>query len=338
MRSRLFRLAALLLVVAVVVLVNRARAPVPLVTVTDFMMDTYVTVTAAADRERQVDALLTELRRLGEIFDRYRPDSCVSRVNAAAGSWVDVDPELVTLLLLLESWSGPTGGLFEPTVGPLVDAWGFGSAAGPGVPTTAELRAALDLVDHSGLEVDADAGRVRLTGPGMSLDLGGVAKGYAMDLAAAAARELGLNAVLLEVGGDILGLGERPGGGYWRIGVQDPRQPDRLTGVLRLVDRAVATSGDYQRYFEADGVRYHHILDPRTGYPGTGTTSVSVVAPSVSEADLLSTAVFLMDPAAGLELVESLAGFECIIVLPGGDVVVSSGLAEGRAGLWFEPR
>ncbi len=311
--------------------------PSELFSLSDFVMDTFATIRVPYGHEESARRAFAELVRMEGIFDRFDPSSQVSRVNGAAGGWVEVGPELIEVLTLVDELGPRTGGLFDVTVGPLVDVWGFGGER-QAVPDPAALERARALVDASRLEIDTVGGRVRLASPGMRLDLGGVAKGYAIDRAARVLEERGVAAGLVEVGGDVRVIGERPGGGPWRVGVQHPREQGALLGVLHLRDQAVATSGDYQRYFFQDGVRYHHILDPRTGWPGREAMSVTVVAGSVVEADILSTAVFLMEARRGLEVLEAWPGVEGIIVDARGAVLVTSGLQNREELPFFERR
>jgi thiamine biosynthesis lipoprotein len=302
-----------------------------------FVMDTFATVRVPAGREEAALQAFAELQRLEGLFNRHDPGSEVARINDRAGQWVEVSPELLEVLATVEDMAPTTGGLFDVTVAPLLDLWGIGTDR-PAVPDAVELARALERVGGGGLEIDREGRRVRLARPGMAIDLGGIGKGYAIDRAVQVLSRAGVTAGLVEVGGDLYLLGRRPGGQPWRVGVEHPRRQDALLGVLYLADHAVATSGDYQRFFEVDGVRYHHILDPRTGRPGRTAMSVTVLAPTVMQADLLSTGVFLMEPAAGLALLERLGEVEGIIVDPAGQVLVTSGLREEGRVPYFRGR
>lgn len=305
------------------------------VKLTEFLMDTYVALQIGARYQEEGNLALREMERLEAIFDRYSPGSDVARVNQGAGSWVKVSPELVDLLE--QTRSARERGLFQVTVGPLVEAWGFGSPE-PIVPDSEALEGALSLVDDSMLEVDIQENRVRLAHPGMSLDVGGVAKGYAVERAADLLRQKGVPWALLDAGGDISVIGSRSDGSPWRVGVQHPRKEGQIAGVAHLQDLAVATSGDYQRYFTYQGQRYHHILDPRTGYPPSAVMSVTVIASDVTLADILSTEAFLMEDGEGIRFLEAIPGVEGIIVDSREQVHVTSGLRDQGRVPWFEPR
>ncbi|MDQ7794713.1 MAG: FAD:protein FMN transferase [bacterium] len=297
------------------------------VVIRGFAMDTVVAIRVPAGHEPAARQALAELNRLERIFDRHDPASEVARVNAGAGDWVAVGPEVMEVLALVEDMAAVTGGLFDVTVGPLLELWGFGGETAR-VPGPAELARALDLVGGRLVELDRAGGRVRLARQGMVIDLGGVAKGYAIDRAARVLRDRGVDYGLVEVGGDIYLFGGRSGDRPWRVGVEHPRHGGEMLGRIHLWEGAVATSGDYQRFFMEGGERYHHILDPRTGRPGRQAQLATVVGPSVAEVDILSTALFLMGPEWGLEVLEGLPGIEGIIVDKDGGVRVSSGLRD----------
>ncbi|MBT9159473.1 MAG: FAD:protein FMN transferase [Dehalococcoidia bacterium] len=335
------------LVVGVLLLVSlgvflpllQSPAGTDMVNVADFLMDTFVTIRVPAVQRSAADAAMAEMKRLNRIFDRFDAGSEVSRVNAGAGNWVAVGPEMMELLSIVNEMAAEwTGDLFDVTVGPLMDVWGFGQDQQTVRPAPDDIQRALSLVDRSRLKLDWTGSRVMLSEPGMGLNLGGVAIGYAIDQAVGVLREHGVTSGLIEVGGDVYVIGQRPGGGAWRIGVQHPRQPGIKLGVLHLEEQAVATSGDYQRYFIVDGQRYHHILNPQTGYPSQGVISVTVVGPTATEVDILSTAVFLLSAEEGIALLESMPGVEGIIVNAEEEVFVTSGLKKGEGTPRFEIR
>jgi thiamine biosynthesis lipoprotein len=175
------------------------------------------------------------------------------------------------------------------------------------------------------IEIDSATGTVRLSEPGMALDLGGIAKGYALDRARLVIENFGVKAALVNAGGDILAVGEKAPGKPWRVGVQDPRRGNAMVAVASVKDKIVVTSGDYERFFVKNGKRYHHILDPRTGYPATGLRSVTIVATDGLTADALATAVLVLGPDEGLKLVESIQGIEALLIDSAGRVRLSSG-------------
>lgn len=296
---------------------------------TAIRMDTAVRVVVYArgrEADAAADAAMELLDRLEALWHPGRVDSDVARVSAAAGMEpVAVAPETLELAQIALQVAKASGGAFDPTIGPLSAAWGFGE--GGRVPDAAELEAARALVDWRGLHVDPAAGTLFLARPGMRLDFGAVAKGYAARLVRDELERAGARAALVQLGGSIALLGERPGGGPWRIAVQHPRDPQRYIATLSLDGGFADTAGDYQREFEVDGVRYHHILDPKTGFPAAGMASVTVVAPRGELADAYATAAFVLGMEEGYRfLVEH--GVEGLLVSADGVVRMTPGMAE----------
>jgi thiamine biosynthesis lipoprotein len=247
-------------------------------------------------------------------YSRFRPDSLVSRINAAAGrAWVDVDEEMDRFLDLSGALHSMSRGLLDVTALPVMRLWDY-KAAVPRVPSAAEIAAAQRLVGWS--KVERERGRIRLPEAGMALDFGGWGKEYAVDLVAGIAREHGITCALVDFGHDLHAIGTAPGKPGWHIGLEDPAQPGAACwGSLAIRDRGVASSGDYRRGFTIDGVRYGHIVDPRTGRPvAHGARQVTVIAPTCVQAGVLSTTAFIMPPAEGIRFIQESSGAEgCIL-------------------------
>jgi thiamine biosynthesis lipoprotein len=248
--------------------------------------------------------------------------STVALINRNAGiAPVSAGPDLIAVLETAVYYAALSGGAFDPTVGPLVRLWGIGTDA-ERVPDAAEIAEALALVDWRNIVIDRAAGTVFLRRRGMALDLGAIAKGYAADEAARIARKGGARRGIFDFGGNIVALGSRDrggrgaAGGGWRIGVQDPlRERGAYIGVLPVIDKSIVTSGVYERYFEFNGRRYHHILSTADGRPvDNGLLSVTIVAERSIDADALSTAAFALGYERGRALVESAAGAEAVFV------------------------
>lgn len=241
-----------------------------------------------------------EVRRIEHKYSRYRSDSLLSRIARAAGGGraIEVDPETAGLLNYAAGLHACSEGLFDISSGVLRRAWDFRRAQRP---DPALLQSCLALVGWD--KVDWDGRSLYLPQQGMELDFGGIGKEYAVDRVAALLLELGIQQGYVNLGGDIRVLGPRPDGEPWRFGIQHPRQPDQLLGHLALHQGALATSGDYERYFELDGRRYCHVLDPRSGEPVAHWQSVSVVAPLCSAAGAASTLTMLMQ-AGGLQYLD----------------------------------
>ena len=221
-----------------------------------------------------------------------------------------------------------TGGAFDPTIGPLVNLWDIGGDNSQ-VPSQQAIDHARSLVDWRLVEIDSQRGTVYLPKQGMALDLGGIAKGYAADELVAIAQEAGIQQALFDLGGNIYAFGTKADGTPWRVGVKDPAQPGGSPALaLAVQDRSVVTSGMYERFFEQEGIRYHHILNPATGYPvWNDIQSVTIVSKSSLLADALSTSVFLLGREKGLALLES-EDAEGVIIGEDKLVYPTSGIAD----------
>ncbi|KNZ33945.1 MAG: thiamine biosynthesis protein ApbE [Methylibium sp. NZG] len=249
---------------------------------------------------------IAEVQRIESKFSRYRAASVVSRINASAGSGrsVEVDAETAHLLDFAATLHASSGGLFDATSGTLRKAWDFKAKR---LPSAAQIDALLPLIGWQHVRWrngQWTGGRIELPIAGMELDFGGFGKEYAADRAATLLQQHGLRHGMVNLGGDIRLVGPRPDGQPWSLGIQHPRDETRLLATLALGDGALATSGDYERCFDLDGVRYCHVLNPRTGWPVQAWRSVSVIAPACLAAGALTTVAMLKGDAA----LEFLAG------------------------------
>lgn len=272
----------------------------------------------AASAQARAAPAIAEVRRIERKYSRYRDDSVVAGINAAAGrDWVDLDEETAALLNYADVLFRQSGGLFDITSGVLRRAWDFKRGIVPDDATLAGLRpligwerverigigcpAGTDSTrEHAGPATQGERGpaRLRLPRTGMEIDLGGFGKEYAVDRAAAALSAAGVTSGYVNLGGDMRILGPRPDGAPWSIGIQAPRRADATVAAIPIASGALATSGDYERYFERDGRRYCHILDPRDGRPVQAWQSVSVLAPLAIVAGSHSTIAMLMGDGA----------------------------------------
>lgn len=270
-----------------------------------------------------------ELERIEALMTDWRPDAPISRVNAAAGKEaVAVPPEVLQVVRRGLELGKLSDGGFDITVGVFRGLWKFDEDNDGSLPGAAEVKKRARLVDYRDVLIDEAAGTIRLRRPGQRLTLGGIAKGYAVDAAVRALRAEGETNFIVQAGGDLFASGQR-GDRKWRVGIRDPRGPrDAIIYKMELRDQAFNTSGDYERFVLRDGVRYHHILDARTGFPARGTRSVTVLAPTAFEADLYDTTLFVMGPERAMKLVEDTPGIEAVIVDADNRVHVSSGLRD----------
>ena len=291
---------------------------------TDYLLDTVVTLTLYGATEADLDAAFREIRRLSDLVDAYDPFSDLGWVQAAAGQKpVAVSPETMELLRFAKDMYVRTGGYLDVTVGPLIDLWDIRN--GGYYPADRELSAALDLLGMDDLILDEANGTAYLARPGMRLDLGALAKGYIADRVKALLLDRGVKSGVLDLGRNILLIGEKPGGAAFSIGVQSPASSGELLRVLSLRDKSLVTSGTYERYFEHEGKRYHHVLDPFTGFPADrDLLAVTVLSDSSLWGDALSTACLLLGLEDGLKLIDSIPDAEALFVLADGSVVTSA--------------
>ena len=247
-------------------------------------------------------------------YSRFRPDSLVSRINAAAGcAWVEIDEEMEQMLKLCEALYVMTHGVLDPTALPLLRLWNY-KAAHPVLPTEVEVAAALRLVGWR--HVQRAPGKVFLPVPGMALDFGGFGKEYAVDVVAQIAATHGIRAALVDFGHDLRTLGTPPGRPAWHIGLEDPRHPGDVADRVALPGwRGIASSGDYLRSFTIGGKRYGHIVDPRTGRPvANGCLQATVIAATCLQAGILSTTAFVLGMAQGVAFIQAFPGAEGLLV------------------------
>lgn len=294
------------------------------------MMDTEVSVElpGAADAAAASDAVFAAFAEVEATMNEWRPESPLAAVNRAAGvAAVVVPDELLALIQRGQALGRLTDGAFDISWAALWGLWDF-HAIPPRLPDRARLAERRALVDYRQIVVDQAARTVFLPRAGMALGLGGIAKGYALAKAQEALGRLGVRDYALSAGGQVLVGGHKHPGRLWHVGVRDPRGPaEDYFAVLELTDTSVSTSGDYERFFVVDGVRYHHVIDPRTGWPSRGLASATIVTPDATLADALSTAVMVLGRERGLALLQRLEGVEGVLVDEGGKVWVTPGLA-----------
>ncbi len=281
------------------------------------IMDTVCTITAVSasekDAKKAVDAGFAEIKKLEALLNFFSDNSEISAINKAAGSKaVKVSGETLDIIKKALMVSDGTNGAFDPAIGPLTKLWGFSGKGTADVPQDDKIKNILPLIDYKKIMINDSLSEVFLQKKSMKIDLGAIAKGYAADMAIKAIKAAGIKAALVSIAGDIKGFGVKPDGKPWRVGIQDPRA-DGIFATIDLQDKAISTSGDYQRYFIKNGRRYHHIMDPKTGSPASVSISVSVIADNGYIADSFSTGAFVLGTEKGIKLLESM-GLSGIIV------------------------
>ena len=299
--------AALLAVVAVAFLSAAgcaARKPTE-ISSSDMVLGTVCSVRmTAGGSDAAAAAAFARLHEIEATLTVNKEGSQIDAVNAAAGKEaVKVGPEAVAILSKGLHYAEISDGAFDPSVGPLVKLWGIGTDHAR-LPSQAEIDKALSLIGWKNVVLDAAAGTVYLKRPGMALDLGSATKGFAADEVADILKAKGVTSGIVDLGGNILVIGSKRDGSPWRIGLQDPeKERGSYMGIASLVDKTMVTSGIYERYFDLDGVRYHHILDTKTGYPvQNGLTSVTVIAEKSFDADGVTTMLFALGREKGMAL------------------------------------
>jgi thiamine biosynthesis lipoprotein len=307
-------------------------------------MDTIVEVTLVTTPDRSLDEVWESVDSLlqswEERFSTVGTESEVQALNTRSESGAAVSSQLCEMIATALDYADTTGGMFDITILPLKEAWGLLETAEapegdsseavsggdvPHRPSGEDLDNALEHVDYRAVRVGADCDSVHFDTAVLRIDVGGIAKGYAIDLIDSILRDRGFRNYLIAAGGDILGRGRREDGNPWMIGIKHPRRADRLLAKVPLTGGCIFTSGDYERFRIIDGTRYHHILNPQTGYPCRGLQSLTLRAPDAVEADVLCTGLFCWPVDSVLAFVRSRPRLECLAVDSSGTATVSEG-------------
>ena len=301
---------------------------------TRFMMDTVVHISIYDHKlperkiRKAIDKAFAEMSRIEAMTSLSVDTSYVSRISKESGmAAVNVPSEVFSLLKSSVIVSDKTQGAFDITIGVIKNQWGFDSEH-PHVPKVSVIHSLLSLVNYHNIKfIDR---KVMLTQSGMVIDLGGIAKGYIIDQGVRVLQKEGIKSGIVEAGGDLRIFGHHPYRKMWRIGIRHPRKSEgKLIAVLETNEASIATSGDYERYFIQNGKRYHHILDPKTGFPARGCVSVTIVTKNALLADGYATGIFVLGPKRGIALIDSLPSVEGVIIYTKGDTlkyIVSKGL------------
>ncbi len=290
---------------------------------TQMIMGTMVEITVIPPDDEAIKAAFEEMKKVDALMSTYKKNSEVSILNRKGETRLSAE----TLQVIREAinFSEITGGAFDITCRPLINLWKKAKKEKV-IPSPEKIREALSLVGYKKILLEGDT--VRFKQKGMQIDLGGIAKGYAVDRAIEALKRNGIRRALVNAGGDLYALGNGPGGERWQVGIQDPRQKNTLLGIIKVKDVGVATSGDYRRYFTIKGRRFSHIVNPKTGQTVQDVPmSVTIIAPDATTADALATGVFVLGPKKGRELIDSLPQVEGMIVSEGMKPITSRGWA-----------
>ncbi len=304
------------------------RAAEDSVSNTGFYLDTVISITAYGTTDETVlDNCFSLIAEYESMLSRTIEGSDIWKVNHGEGQSVTVSEETAELIELALYYSELSGGAFDITLAPYSILWDFQNNTG-NIPSDEEIAEA---GAHTGLEkLHVDGETVTMEDPEGGIDLGAIAKGYIADRVKELLLSEGITSALINLGGNVLTVGEKPDGSQWKIGIRKPfSDASDLSAVVAVKDMSVVTSGTYERYFEADGVVYHHILDPDTGYPvQNGLQSVSILSGLSADGDALSTACFVMGLTEGMELIESLDGIEAMFITDDGKLHYSSGFPQ----------
>ena len=279
--------------------------------------------------KRAIDDVMAEMRRIDLAMSPYKEASELSKINReAAKTPVAISRELYDLIVRAQKLSVQTGGAFDITFSSVGYMYDYRKGV---KPSDEQIKKALPGINYKLITLDPKKHTIHFGRGGMRIDLGGIAKGYAVDRGIDILRRYGVEHGLVTAGGDSRVLGDHRGR-PWILGVRDPRRKDGVVVRMPLVNEAISTSGDYERYFEAGGVRYHHIINPKTGHSASGVWSATVIGPDATTTDGLSTSVFVLGPKDGIALVDKIPGIEAVIIDANGKMLYSAGLREFEGG------
>jgi len=298
-----------------------------LVKETSVLMDTFCEISCySGSRDKSaaaINAAFEEMQRIERVFNKFDENSEVSKINSRSSlEKISVSKEVFKLTQDSIYYSAISEGAFDITVAPLMEIWGF-VRKNKTAPDKVVIQEALKSVGYKNIELDPKDLSVRFLNKGVKIDFGGIAKGYAVDRAKDVLVSKGIKNGIVNLGGNIFVLGRAPGGKSWKIGVEDPRNKGKLLQSFELTDRAISTSGNFERFFEIAGKRYSHIISPLTGEPCQGIISVTVVADSAEQSDSLSTAIFVMGEEKGLNLARAIKGIKVLMLKEDGKIISS---------------
>ncbi|MGB8450786.1 MAG: FAD:protein FMN transferase [Anaerocolumna sp.] len=300
-----------------------------------FKMDTIMDIKAYGPKaSAAIEAAYKRIDEIEQMASTSIETSDISKINLASGKeYVKVHPEIIKMIKTAVTYSGLSDGTFDITVGPLIKLWGIGTPEEK-VPAEAEINEVLPLVGYKNISINEADSSIKLLKEGMSIDLGGIAKGYAADETIKILKNYGVKNAIISLGGSsIYTMGQKPDGSLWAVAVQHPRKAEdkKYTCIIHMPEQALSTSGDYERYFIKDGKRYHHILNPFTGYPAdAGVMSDTIVIDSnISDcnmlADILTKVTFVFGIEKGFKIIDNIQGVECMAISTDNKIYKSSG-------------
>lgn len=334
-RSNRIRVLMLALALVFLCACGKTAAPGGSVTETDaeqrtdktiFAMDTVMDLSPFGENSAAAaEAAAERIQQLEQLFSVTIETSDIAKVNAAGGKAVEVSEDTTALLQTALEFCEKTDGALDLSIYPVLKTWGFTTGEYQ-VPSEDVIRSLLENVDYQQIQLSGSSVQIA---EGMEIDLGSVAKGYTGDQVMEVFRENGLTSGMISLGGNVQVLGSKPDGSDWRIAIQDPEGGEGFVGVVEVSDKAVITSGGYERFFEEDGVTYWHIIDPATGAPArSGVISATIVGESGTMCDALSTAFFIMGPDRAAEFWRTYGGFDYLLVMEDGSLIYSEGLQD----------
>jgi len=293
-----------------------------------FLMDTLVQMRAHGENaEVAVEESMERIREIENLMSKTIETSDIYQLNNNPETEIEIDKESKRVLEKALEYAELTAGDFDPTIGALVELWGVGTE-NAAVPEESEIKDALANTGYEHLRLNDNS--AELTKAGVKIDLGGIAKGYAAEEVKKVVQEYEIDHAFVNLGGNVLVIGNKVDGSPWKIGIQDPREGrGNVMAIVDAVDKTIVTSGNYERYFEEDGKLYHHILDPKTGYPAENNLlSVSIISENSFDADALSTAIYVMGLERGMKFIENLEDVDVMFITEELEVYLSSGLKE----------
>ena len=322
------RFAALLICLTVLVSALPRAAHAEWHKRTDTVMGTRIYVelwdTDAAHGEASIDAVMAEMRRIDDLMSHYKPESQLSQINQhAADAPVVVDKELFDLIKLSTHYSEITEGAFDITYASVGYLYNYPHHIRP---TEEQIKAALPAVNWRNMKFDDAHHSVFFEHKGMRIDVGGIGKGYAVDRGIEILQKRGIQHAVVTAGGDSRIIGRSHGASAWLVAIRHPDDPNKVVTRIPLSDAAMSTSGDYERYFDENGVRYHHIIDPRTGHSASKVRSATIIGPTATQTDGMSKTAFVLGAEKALEIINRMPEYDAVFVKPDGKVLYSNGL------------